>query len=50
MTLRKKKNEIKGKLLKRLKCLLISYSVGENEKYRFGEISANILAALKQNV
>lgn len=51
MTLRKKKkNEIKGKLLKRLKCMLIFYSAGENEKYLFGEISANIVAALKQNV
>ena len=46
----KKKNEIKGKLLKRLKCMLIFYSAGENEKYLFGEISANIVAALKQNV
>lgn len=50
MMLREKKNEIKGKLLKKLKCLLVFYSVGENEKYLFGEISANLVAALKQNV
>lgn len=47
---KKKKNEIKAKLLKKLKCMLIFDSVGKTEKYLFGEISANILAALKQNV
>lgn len=47
---KKKKNEIKAKLLKKLKCMLIFHSVGKTEKYLFGEISANILAALKQNV